>query len=273
MRAKKIKSAVIKSVIDPMISDITSTTHVDPTGSGDMSDIFSTITSRIMEPVHPLREAANRLVEKAKREQSEFASIEELRGQLGNTPSTTDEYKAKMMHPVPAFDEVRRLDYIIMKSTGVRVLNLGCASGDLHESIRAVAKSLVGVDTEVGTNLPEYLRCDLDEHPEDLDDVNYPYDLVVAGEILEHLGNPGNLLKQLRKMEGHDLLITVPNAFSSISRNHMTRGIENVNKEHVAWYSYTTLKTLLERYKYTIVECHWYNGQPRFAEGLIVLAR
>jgi hypothetical protein len=32
------------------------------------------------------------------------------------------------------------------------------------------------------------------------------------------------------------------------------------------------LRTLLERYGYTIAEFAWYNGQPYTAEGLIVVA-
>jgi hypothetical protein len=51
----------------------------------------------------------------------------------------------------------------------------------------------------------------------------------------------------------------------------MEAGTENVNVDHVAWYSWRTLKTLLDRYGYPIREFYWYKGRPRFAEGIIVV--
>jgi hypothetical protein len=66
-------------------------------------------------------------------------------------------------------------------------------------------------------------------------------------------------------------VITVPNAFAQAGRSHMLRGVENVNVDHVAWYSHRTLKTLLERVGYDIKEFHWYRGVPYLAEGLIVV--
>ena len=96
------------------------------------------------------------------------------------------------------------------------------------------------------------------------------FELIVAGEIIEHLANPGNLLKVLRQISC-PLLITVPNAFSSAAAGHLSAGTENVNKAHVSWYSYTTLLTLTMRYNYSLKEFYWYSGKPLFAEGLIFL--
>ena len=51
----------------------------------------------------------------------------------------------------------------------------------------------------------------------------------------------------------------------------LAQGMENVNIDHVAWYSYTTLTTLLKREGW-IPEVHaWYKGEPYFSEGLIVV--
>jgi hypothetical protein len=66
------------------------------------------------------------------------------------------------------------------------------------------------------------------------------------------------------------ILITVPNAHCVIGRQHILRGVESVNIDHVAYYSWRTLKTLVERYDYVVKEFYWYlPGQPRTAEGLI----
>jgi len=44
------------------------------------------------------------------------------------------------------------------------------------------------------------------------------------------------------------------------------------HRDHVSYYSYTTIKVLLERAGYSIVEHYWYGGKPYISEGLIVKA-
>lgn len=237
-----------------------------------MSDLWSQIQE--VAPVNPLRAAADRAKKRMELEPSQFASIDELRGQLGVTmPSETAEYREKMMHPMPDQEVVDRVAYILQQCAGKRVLNLGSTSGDLQGKIKEVAKHVIGVD-KVGSIDAGTLLCDLDATTEKLhlNVIPNSIDLIVAGEIFEHLANPGNLLAELRRFQAQ-LLVTVPNAFSLIAQRHMSKGWENVNKDHVCWYSYTTLKTLLFRYQFEIEEFRWYNGVPLWAEGLIVLAR
>jgi hypothetical protein len=52
----------------------------------------------------------------------------------------------------------------------------------------------------------------------------------------------------------------------------LEKGYENVNRDHVAYYSWWTLKSLVEKCGYEVVEFAWYNGRPLFAEGLVMLA-
>lgn len=184
------------------------------------------------------------------------------------------EYIQKMMHKVPEAECVKdREAFIIERCKGKSVLNLGCASGSLHGKIKAVAARVYGVDK----NQP----CDLQQ---DLDSIEYidPYwesattnvmeravfDIAVAGEILEHLSNPGNFLRCLKDMNC-PVIITVPNAFCHPGKRWIDVGYEHVNPDHVAWYSWHTLKVLVERCGFTVREFYWYRGKPLTAEGLI----
>ena len=181
-------------------------------------------------------------------------------------PKMEPEYVAKMMHWVPEGKVVNRVLYILERCKGKRVLNLGSASGELHKAIVAVAQSVIGVDKDE----PADLIVDLDRQPYA---IGQPaVDVIVAGEILEHLANPGSLLKALRILK-RPLIITAPNAAATGLGYFMSRGYENVNPDHVAWYSYHTLKTLLGRYQFEIEDFAWYHGKPRLAEGLIITAR
>lgn len=177
-------------------------------------------------------------------------------------------YEAKQLHRVPDAPVVSREEFLLERCAGKLVLDIG-ASGPMHDAIVKVAKECWGLDRVSG---PKVIACDLDD-----DLPNIPWDssyaapeIIVCGEVLEHLSNPGRFLGKLRSAYPSVLVvITVPNAFSDAARKHLANGIECVNLDHVCYYSYTTLKELVSRSGYAIRSWRWYNGKPMFAEGLI----
>lgn len=194
-----------------------------------------------------------------------FRSIAALRDSIVSAGNLPPGYAERMLHPVPELPTVKdRGAYLVEKAKGKIVLDLGC-TGDISAKIRAVAKTYYGVD-RVPVDGCEV--ADLDHRPDTIpkhDDV----EIVIASEILEHLGNPGYFLLAVSEhYPGRPVYITVPNAGSYSTH----QDCEVVNREHVAWYSYTTLKTLLSRYGFDIQEARWHNGEPHKAEGLIVMA-
>lgn len=205
-----------------------------------------------------------------------YDTIEDLRSQLGSGPKIDKAYADKMLHQIPDAPVVDREKTILEACRGKRVLEFG-ATGPLHDAIRDVAMDCLGIDRASGDGV---IAFDLDDvsqvrlpHFDEFDkDTGLLPDVIVCGEVIEHLSNPGWFLTRLRKQyAGVKTIITVPNAFGSAGQKHLARGIENVNIDHVAWYSFRTLKTLLERAGYRDLEFAWYRGQPLTAEGLIVL--
>ena len=192
------------------------------------------------------------------------ASVSALRDRLASGGHQGAEYADKMFHKVPDLPTVKdRAAFLVDKAKGRVVLDLGC-QGPISAAIRAVAKSYYGIDRVEG---PSVVAVDLDEAPETMP--VYPVEVIIASELLEHLANPGRFLAALReKYPGITAYFTVPHAGAYQVRNDC----EVVNRDHVAWYSYTTLSTLLARYGYAVTLARWYNGQPHTAEGLIVLA-
>lgn len=181
-------------------------------------------------------------------------SIEALYREI-TSQGPTAEYVAKQLHPIPYAKVVDRIEFIAGKVKGKAVLDIG-SSGLLRDVLKEVCK-LTGIDKDAGSDI----RCDVEFEPMPEGD----YDIVVAGEILEHLSNPGMFLDNLKRYSC-PIIITVPNAFS---HNSGRTGTENVNPEHVAWYSFNTLKALVERHGYKVDEWYWQNGKPYTAEGLI----
>lgn len=178
-------------------------------------------------------------------------------------------YVTKQLHRIPDAPVVDRVSYIVEQCRGKRVLNLGCASGVLHEAIAGVAHEIYGVDIERGAHT--WLVCDLDAVPEQVYAAakDLEIEVMVAGEVVEHLISPGYMLNMLRLL-ACPLVVSVPNAFSDAGRGWLAKGYENVHRDHTAWYSYKTLHNLLVRCGYTVMEWAWYNGDPGTAEGLIM---
>lgn len=207
------------------------------------------------------------------------ATLDELTSDIQSLQAygVTQAYWDKQMHRIPKAPVVDRAGYILGQCQGKRVLHLGCSSGPLHSLIAQVSESIEGWDIEpyIGKAPGDFVQIDLDE-PLTFRKTPGRFDLIVVAEILEHLSNPGQLLRGLKEYDV-PLLLTVPNAFSSIGRRQVQGGIENVHWQHVAWYSYHTLLALIQRYGYEPHDFCWYNcpqgAQPQEAEGLIMLIR
>jgi 2-polyprenyl-3-methyl-5-hydroxy-6-metoxy-1,4-benzoquinol methylase len=78
------------------------------------------------------------------------------------------------------------------------------------------------------------------------------FDVIVAGEIIEHLSNPGSFIRSCREHLGPDgvLVITTPNTFSV---NHLLKGLlfgrVALFREHVNAYTPELLVELLRRHR------------------------
>jgi SAM-dependent methyltransferase len=187
--------------------------------------------------------------------------------------------KAERLLPAPGtffyqeLEDVRvdrrpREEIIVELCRGKNVLHFGFTDAPLtrerltggnllHTRIRAVAKRTYGVDIDEPamtiyreiTGDARFSRLDIesDEAPEPA--IDESFDLVVFGETLEHLRNPGLALGRLHalcaKNPGCVLCTTVPNAFSTVGFTAASRGVELVHPEHYAYYSPVTLRNVL----------------------------
>lgn len=169
---------------------------------------------------------------------------------------------------------VIREEYILEKCKQKRVLHIGCIgkaeglyeeltdrNAWLHDRIRAVAGEVVGIDNARETvdwlrntyNIPDIYLGDA-HHLENLD--MGLFDMVMAGEIIEHLPCPGLFLESAHYVlkKGGQVLITTTNAFCMRRFLGVMLGIESVHEDHVAYYSHQTLKRLGEMTGYRIAE-------------------
>jgi ubiquinone/menaquinone biosynthesis C-methylase UbiE len=162
------------------------------------------------------------------------------------------------------------------------VLHLGCTNYPytedaiknkmlVHFDLEKVAGRLTGFDFDQAgldilashgsTNL---YQADLEKLEEV--DCSEKFDVIVAGEMIEHLNNPGLFLNGIKRFMSSEtrLMITTINAYCAMRfAIYGLRGKgglnEPVHPDHVAYYSYKTLKLLIERHDFEIDDFMFYD--------------
>ena len=136
---------------------------------------------------------------------------------------------------------------------GRRVLDLGCRDGALTQAYLA-GNEVVGVDADQDA-LAEAARlrietrwADLDQ-PLDLPDVSF--DVVVAGELLEHVRDPERLVGEAERLlrPGGTFVGSVPNAFRLKNRLRFLLGRKpEDDPTHLHMFSPGEVRVLLRRF-------------------------
>lgn len=139
-----------------------------------------------------------------------------------------------------------------------RVLDVGCGAGGVGRVIQGRATSLVGIEMDeqaasvAREAYDEVLVGDVDAR---LDDLEPPFDTILAYDVLEHLANPESVLSRLCAVAapGALLHVSVPNArHFTLVRDlvvHGTFGYTEMghrDSTHVRWLTRGDLVALLE---------------------------
>lgn len=177
-------------------------------------------------------------------------------------------------------DVVFRVDEILKYCKNKSVLHLGYVQhshlyeelirrGDwVHGSIASVTGKLTGLDylkedVDVIKRLYGYEGFYADAMNLDACELKEKFDVIVCGELIEHLTNPGLMLEGLKRFMGPDslLIITTPNAWGKEYIRYIRQGKEDqkwINPEHVCWYTKYTLENTLVRHGFQPVSVSYY---------------
>ena len=92
-----------------------------------------------------------------------------------------------------------------------------------------------------------------------------PAEVIVAGELIEHLDAPGPFLRALGPLLAEDgvLVLTTPNAYRLLSFVAPLTGSEIVHGDHTAWHSPQTLRTLLGQAGWNVEAMTYYHNPIR----------
>lgn len=153
-----------------------------------------------------------------------------------------------------------RCSYIPTLVKGLHVLDIGCVEHNLenrrkghwlHEHMVKSAASVLGLDYEAEqVELMKREGYNVVAGDATNFDLGREFDVVMAGELIEHILNAGAFLRCAHKHLKTDgrIILTTPNANCLIyALENLLLGREIDNPDHVAIYSPTTLSLLLKK--------------------------
>lgn len=158
-------------------------------------------------------------------------------------------------------------EWIIPKVVGKNVLDLGCVRHDLDETTKEGwlhghivnnAATVTGVD---------YLEEEVNELVKkgynmvcanvETMDLGNKYELIVAGDLIEHLSNFGMFLERVYEhlKDNGEFVVTTPNPVNIFRfMNVLAGGKAGANQEHTCWFTEQVLEQLVVRYGFKVKE-------------------
>jgi SAM-dependent methyltransferase len=143
---------------------------------------------------------------------------------------------------------------------GPRVLDVGFANNPdgLHAALRERFPDVWGIDRNEeavrALGLPKTSVADAQDF-----DLGQTFDTVVAGEVIEHLEDPGRFLAAARRhlAPGGQVVLSTPQPFALINIAYAWKNYPRTcsNPEHTLWLCPQTLGVLAERMDYRVA--HW----------------
>lgn len=173
-------------------------------------------------------------------------------------------------------DGTRKAEWVVERVHGKDVLDLGVVEGGpesvhsehwLHRHILGASRSCHGVDIDAkGVHALQEMGMDVvvgDACALDLPD---SYDVIVAGDIIEHVHDLKGFLEGVARHLRPDgqVLILTPNPWFWVRFVQGVRGNIREHPQHTAWYSPGTLAELLSRFGLEIVHWEWGSSQTGY---------
>src|SRR4051812_8654146 len=174
---------------------------------------------------------------------------------------------------MPPTRAVDRIEYLTGLAAGRSVIHVGFAGETrgtiedlrdnpvwLHGRLASVATRLVGLDLEED-GVERARAAGFEAHRADAANAGElealglePAELVIAGEVIEHVERPGELLDALHLLvaPGGRLAVTTPNAASLLNPIAAAARFELINPDHISFYSWYTLGNLMQRHGWRV---------------------
>ncbi len=173
---------------------------------------------------------------------------------------------------------------IRMVGGGKRVLDVGCWNGDMGSRLRANNREVVGLEKDsaaaaIASERLDRVVCG------DIEELDLPatlgqerFDAIVLGDVLEHLSEPGDVLRRLRPLlaPGGSIVASIPNVAHGSIRLNLLNGefrytdVGLLDRTHLRFFTRRSLESLFEEAGWVVVESRTTTVDPLAApEGPI----
>lgn len=191
--------------------------------------------------------------------------------------STEWDDQEAVVHRLPRARLVDRTEFLCGRARDRRVIHIGFADVGFHDANLAAdewlhaklgreAKELIGLDIDPAA-VDAARERGWEAYAVDCTDAGAvaaldlePAELVVAGEVIEHLANPGDLLEAIHPLVAPDgrLVVTTPNAAGWLNPMASLAGFEVNHPDHLVMFTWHPLTALMDRCGWRVVETATY---------------
>lgn len=138
------------------------------------------------------------------------------------------------------------------------ILDIGCAQNpEIHMKIAEMSKHAVGIDINK-KGLEVFKKKGLEVYDMSAEAINLDstFDYIIAGELIEHVSNPGLFLGGIRKHLKPDgkIILTTPNISSLLLYLLVVVADKTQDPTHVFYFDKKNLEELVNRYDLKIAE-------------------
>lgn len=201
------------------------------------------------------------------------------------------EYHEELWSDVPEGgsppDFAQRLAYLRAHvPAGMRVLDVGCGAGEFAAALAAGGALVTGIDVAREPLRRAAARAPaLDLHLVEAEPPSWPlpdggYDVVWAGEVLEHVADTAAWLSEVRRVlrSGGTLLLSTPDhgPLARLALGLAPRAFDrhfDPRSDHLRFYTRRTLAALLEDFRFEGVRLRGLGGLPGARRTLLASAR
>jgi 2-polyprenyl-3-methyl-5-hydroxy-6-metoxy-1,4-benzoquinol methylase len=156
--------------------------------------------------------------------------------------------------------------YLIEKDTPKKILDIGCGNENFFDKLQLSELYYLGIDKNIAPGLYsfdqkkiEFKNIDL-ESPNEIKNLKETFDIIILGDVLEHLKEPQIILEKLRYVSNQNtkLLISVPNINFWYPRIRIALGLFNydqrgpLDQTHLRFFRASTLTQLLRENNYVV---------------------
>jgi 2-polyprenyl-3-methyl-5-hydroxy-6-metoxy-1,4-benzoquinol methylase len=180
-----------------------------------------------------------------------------------------------------------RIAYVCELAKGKRVLDIGVVEHQksasltdtwLHKHICSVAASCLGIDIlEDEVRLLNEGGYNVIVHDITRNSLSQRFDIIIIGDVIEHLNDPGSLFKHISQMlePNGRIIISTPNPWyaNALLKNIFEGQPFTDSADHVAWFDAGTLCELASRFslvldKYSGIKA---NSSGTMKSGLLLM--